>query len=199
MLNTFKFFIILYIFIHNNTFSNSNKNSIINYLENFQTLQSNFIQVNNNGETVLGKLYVSRPGKFRIEYSQIPLLIICDSKRLAIINKDLNNISFHRLEEIPVGILLFRKLSFKDIKILKIIERDSTIIVNLINTKFKDKGFLEIKFEKSPLMMKKWTIFKTDKTKTEVFFDNLTFDIKNNKKLYDIELEDPRKIPFKIN
>ena len=118
---------------------------------------------------------------------------------MAIINKDLNNISFHRLEEIPVGILLFRKLSFKDIKILKIIERDSTIIVNLINTKFKDKGFLEIKFEKSPLMMKKWTIFKTDKTKTEVFFDNLTFDIKNNKKLYDIELEDPRKIPFKIN
>ncbi len=162
-------------------------------------MQSNFIQVNNNGETILGKIYISRPGKFRIEYSQIPLLIICDSKRLAIINKDLNNISFHRLEEIPVGILLFRKLSFKDIKILKIIERDSTIIVNLINTKFKDKGFLEIKFEKSPLMMKKWTIFKTDKTKTEVFFDNLTFDIKNNKKLYDIELEDPRKIPFKIN
>ena len=113
MLNTFKFFIILYIFIHNNTFSNSNRNSIINYLENFQTLQSNFIQVNNNGETILGKLYVSRPGKFRIEYSQIPLLIICDSKRLAIINKDLNNISFHRLEEIPVGILLFRKFSLE--------------------------------------------------------------------------------------
>ena len=47
--------------------------------------------------------------------------------------------------------------------------------------------------------MKKWTIFKTDKTKTEVFFDSLSLDRKLSPKLFDIESEDPRKIPFRIN
>lgn len=198
MNNMLKIFILLYIFIHNTSFSNANRNSIVSFLENFDTLQSDFVQINNNGEILSGKLFVSRPGKFRIEYLQIPLLIICDSKRLAVINKDLKSISFHLLDELPIGILLFKELSFSEIEILKIIEKDNIITAKVINSKFKDKGFLELRFEKSPFVMKKWTVFKTDDTKTEVFFDRLTLDYKIKAKLFDIELEDPRQIPFKI-
>ena len=107
------FFIFVYILIYNDSFSNVNKDKIIDYLESFSSLKSDFIQVNNNGEILSGRLFVSRPGKFRIEYKQIPLLLISDSKRLAVINKDLKNISFHKFEEIPAGVLLFKELSMK--------------------------------------------------------------------------------------
>ncbi len=191
--------ILLYIFIHNNSFSNVNRDAIINYLEGFNSLKSDFVQINNNGDVVSGSFFIERPGKFRIEYNQIPLLILSDSKRIAIVNKNLKSISFHNFNEIPVGVLLFKKLSLKNIKIFNLQEDENVVSVKIKNTEFNNHGFVEIMFEKKPFIMKKWTLFKNDKTKTEVFFDNLYFDNKLSPTLFDISREDPRKIPFQIN
>ena len=69
----------------------------------------------------------------------------------------------------------------------------------MIDKKYKDQGMLEILFEFNPFIMKKWTILKNNNTKTEVFFDNLSFDRKLSPKLFDIEFEDPRKVPWLNN
>ena len=190
--------ILIYIFIHNKAFSNINRDRILNYLESFSSLSSKFIQINNNGEILSGKLFVSRPGKFRIEYEQIPLILISDSKRLASVNKDLKSISFHSTNENPLSILLYKKLDMKKVKILNIIENENTLLVEIASTNFEDKGVIEILFETKPFKMKKWTVFKTDQTKTEVYFDNLFLNKSLPSRLFDIELEDPRKIPFQI-
>ena len=190
--------ILIYIFIHNKAFSNINRDRILNYLESFSSLSSKFIQINNNGDILSGKIFVSRPGKFRIEYEQIPLVLISDSKRLASVNKDLKSINFHRVNENPLSILLFKKLDMNKVKILKLVEKENTLLVELSSTQFEDKGIIEILFETKPFRMKKWTVFKTDQTKTEVFFDNLHLNKVLPSKLFNIELEDPRKIPFQI-
>ena len=114
-------------------------------------------------------------------------------------NKNLKSISFHNFNEIPVGVLLFKKLSLKNIKIFNLQEDENVVSVKIKNTEFNNHGFVEIMFEKKPFIMKKWTLFKNDKTKTEVFFDNLYFDNKLSPTLFDISREDPRKIPFQIN
>ena len=190
--------ILIYIFIHNKAFSNINRDRILNYLESFTSLSSKFIQINNNGEILSGKLFVSRPGKFRIEYEQIPLILISDSKRLASVNKDLKSISFHSTNENPLSILLYKKLDMKKVKILNLIENENTLLVEIASTNFEDKGVIEILFETKPFKMKKWTVFKTDQTKTEVFFDNLLLNKSLPSQLFDIESEDPRQIPFQI-
>tara|TARA_B100000886_G_scaffold259852_1_gene184728 strand:+ start:485 stop:1084 length:600 start_codon:yes stop_codon:yes gene_type:complete len=190
--------IIIYIFIHNKAFSNINRDRILNYLESFSSLSSKFIQINNNGDILSGKIFVSRPGKFRIEYEQIPLVLISDSKRLASVNKDLKSINFHSTNENPLSILLFKKLDLKKVKILNLVENENTLLVEISSTNFQDNGVIEILFETKPLRMKKWTVFKTDQTKTEVFFDNLFLDKNLPSRLFNIELEDPRKIPFQI-
>ena len=146
-----------------------------------------------------GELFVSRPGKFRIEYEQIPLLLISDSKRFASINKNLKSINFHRTNENPLSILLFKELDLKKIKILNLVENENTLLVKISSLNFEDNGVIEILFETKPFKMKKWTVFKTDQTKTEVFFDNLILNKNLPLKLFDIELVDPRQIPFKIN
>lgn len=191
-------FILLYIFIHNKAFSNVNRDRILNYLESFSSISSNFIQINNNGDILSGKIFVSRPGKFRIEYEQIPLILISDSKRLASVNKDLKSINFHRTNENPLSILLFKKLDMNKVKILNLIERENTLLAKISSINFEDKGIIEILFETKPLKMKKWTIFRKDQTKTEVFFDNLLLNKSLPSKLFSIESEDPRQIPFQI-
>tara|TARA_Y100001954_G_C15743003_1_gene569506 strand:+ start:411 stop:1010 length:600 start_codon:yes stop_codon:yes gene_type:complete len=198
MLKKIALIILIYIFIHNKAFSNINRDRILNYLESFSSLSSEFIQINNNGDILSGKIFVSRPGKFRIEYEQIPLVLISDSKRLASVNKDLKSINFHSTNKNPLSILLFKKLDMKEVKILNLVEKENTLLVEISSDNFEDKGFVEILFETKPLKMKKWTVFKTDQTKTEVFFDNLFLNKSLPSRLFDIELEDPRKIPFQI-
>ena len=86
----------------------------------------------------------------------------------------------------------------KQVKILKLVENENTLLVEISSPNFEDKGIIEILFETKPFKMKKWTVFKTDQTKTEVFFDNLLLNKNLPAKLFNIELEDPRKIPFQI-
>ena len=84
------------------------------------------------------------------------------------------------------------------VKILKLVENESTLLAEISSTNFEDKGMIEILFETKPFRMKKWTVYKIDQTKTEVFFDNLHLNKHLPSKLFNIELEDPRKIPFQI-
>ena len=86
----FCFIIILY----NKSFSDVNTDKIINYLSSFNTLKSNFIQVNTNGDILTGKIALIRPGKFRIEYNETSLLIISDGKKVAVINKDIKRYGY---------------------------------------------------------------------------------------------------------
>ena len=55
------FITLIYIFIHNDAISNVNRERIIDYLKNFFSLSSKFVQINNNGDVLSGKLFVSRP------------------------------------------------------------------------------------------------------------------------------------------
>ena len=103
----FCFIIILY----NKSFSDVNTDKIINYLSSFNTLKSNFIQVNTNGDILTGKIALIRPGKFRIEYNETSLLVISDGKKVAVINKDIKSISFYSLKDLPASMILFKDIS----------------------------------------------------------------------------------------
>ena len=70
--------------------------------------------------------------------------------------------------------------------------------VSLRDSKLKDKGVVEILFELRPLIMKKWTLYNKDKSRTEVFFNNIFLNKELPNRLFDIKLADPRKIPYKI-
>ena len=190
----FKKFLIIVIFslLYTKSFSNVNTDKIINYLNNFRTLKSKFIQVNQNGDILTGRVLLLRPGKFRIEYDQISLLIISNGRKVAVINKDIKNISFYSLNDLPSSILLFNDISLNLINILKSNDKD-----NVIEIEFERKGedqsdVIIIAFEKKPFIMKKWTILSKDNTKTTVTFSDLLLDTKISKISFDIEREDPR-------
>lgn len=184
----FCFIIILY----NKSFSDVNTDKIINYLSSFNTLKSNFIQVNTNGDILTGKIALIRPGKFRIEYNETPLLIISDGKRVAVINKDIKSISFYSLKDLPASMILFKDISLNAIHLLKSKNLENRIEITFTTNKKKNDEIIQITFEKQPLIMKKWSIDGLNETKTEIMFNNLLLDNQIDAKLFDIEREDPR-------
>ena len=182
----------LIIILYNKSFSDVNTDKIINYLSSFNTLKSNFIQVNTNGDILTGKIALIRPGKFRIEYNETSLLIICDGKKVAVINKDIKNISFYSLKDLPASLILFKDISLDTIHLLKSKNLENRIEITFTTNKKKDDEIIQITFEKQPLIMKKWSIDGLNETKTEIMFNNLLLDNKIDAKLFDIEKEDPR-------
>ena len=189
----FCFIIILY----NKSFSDVNTDKIINYLSSFNTLKSNFIQVNSNGDILTGKVVLIRPGKFRVEYNEISVLIISDGRKVAVINKDIKNISFYSLKDLPASMILFKDISLNNIHLLKMKNLENRIEITFRTNKKKNDEKIHVTFEKQPLIMKKWEIDRPDNNKTEIMFNNLLLDNKIDLKLFDIEIEDPRVIPWK--
>ena len=185
------------IFLYNKSFSDVNTDKIINYLSSFNTLRSNFIQVNSNGDVLTGKLALIRPGKFRVEYNEISMLIISDGRKVAVINKDIKNISFYSLKDLPASMILFKDISLNNIHLLKSKNLENRIEITFSTNKKKDDEKIHITFEKQPLIMKKWEINRLDNNKTEIMFNNLLLDNEIDLKLFDIEREDPRIIPWK--
>ena len=185
------------IFLYNKSFSDVNTDKIINYLSSFNTLRSNFIQVNSNGDILTGKLALIRPGKFRVEYNEISMLIISDGRKVAVINKDIKNISFYSLKDLPASMILFKDISLNNIHLLKSKNLENRIEITFSTTKNKDDEKIHITFEKQPLIMKKWEIDRLNNNKTQIMFNNLLLDNQIDSKLFDIEREDPRIAPWK--
>ena len=182
----------LFIFISSSLKSDENIKKIFSYLENFSSLKSDFIQINNNGNILTGKIFLSRPGKIRIEYNENPLVVISDGKKVATVNKKLKNVTFYSLNDIPVKMLLYKDFDLNKIKILNYREKDNNLFLNLTEYKFAEQGFVEIIFEKNPFQMKKWTVISNDQSKTEILLNNLEFNSKIEKNKFDISEEDPR-------
>ena len=182
----------LFIFISSSLKSDENIKKIFSYLENFSTLKSDFVQINNNGSILTGKILLSRPGKIRIEYNENPLVVISDGKKVATVNKKLKNVIFYSLNDIPIKMLLYNEFELEKVKILNYREKDNNLFLNLTEKKFAEEGFVEIIFEKNPFQMKKWTVISNDQSKTEVLLNNLEFDLEIKKNKFDISEEDPR-------
>ena len=186
----FTFFI--FIFIHKNVLCNANQEMVIKYLTNFDTLESDFIQINNDGETNTGKILITRPGKIRIQYNENPLLIISDGKRLATINKSIQNITYYNLKDIPVSLLLYKNFEKEKILIKETKEYENLIKITLLNTQVDNNNFVEIVFEKKTFLNEEMDRFQDKFNKTEVLLNNLKINRKILSKNFDIDIEDPR-------
>ncbi len=182
----------LIVFVYKSSFSNTNEQKILKYLQNFDSLKSDFIQVNNNGNVLSGKITILRPGKVRVEYNEIPLLIISDGKKIASINKELDSITFYRIKDIPLALLLFKNFSLKNVQILDYFDLENQLQIRLKEKDKESEDFIDILFEKNTFTLKKWTVFKNKSNKTEVLLENVRLNNKINKKIFEIEEEDPR-------
>ena len=182
----------IFVFLSFSLKSNDEVDDVLRYLSQFNSLKTDFIQINNNGNISSGKIFLKRPGKIRIEYEDQPLLIISDGRKIATINKKIKNISFYSLEDIPIKLLLFHDINNEKINIEKLLKKENFIKLKLTEKGFEDRGYIELIFEDEPFQMKKWTIFKKDKSKTEILLNNLQLNINLKSDKFDISKEDPR-------
>ena len=153
---------------------------IENYLNSIQTIQSEFIQINNTGAVETGKFLLKKPGKMRFEYN-LPSqhLVISSGFLLVIIDKKSSGEPQRYLaSKIPLFQLTKNKLSFEQSNSVKALfsENNNTHLI-LFNSKKPKDGELELVFSNTPIRLKEWVLTNYMGERTRVLMENLQTNI----------------------
>jgi outer membrane lipoprotein-sorting protein len=157
------------------------------YLNGITTLQARFVQVDPDGKSHEGDLYISRPGKMRLVYDPpTPMLMVADGKFLIYVDTQMKDVSHIDLNDTPAGLLLKQNLSFSDpaVKVLGVKEGAGTVEITASMAKDPAAGKLTMVFTDAPFELKQWRVLDAQHKEVVVTLDNVRLGVKLDSKLF---------------
>ena len=162
---------------------------IQDYMNRITTLQSTFLQASSNGGYAEGTLYLSRPGKMRIEYDPpAQFLIVADGTWLIYNDKELEQMTHLPLGSTPAAIIVDEKMSLfgDDPKVTRIERGPGVIAVTLVSN--DDEGSITLVFGDRPLVLKKWIVIDAQGVRTSVSLLSSQIGVALDDKLFKVKL-----------
>ncbi len=160
------------------------------YLNGINTLQARFTQVNPDGSSNEGDLYISRPGKMRLAYDPpTPMLMVADGAFLIYVDTQMKDASHVDLNDTPAGLLLKKDLSFKDTDIKLGGVKSATGTVEIVASMAKDPtaGKLTLIFTEAPFELKQWRVLDAQRKEVVVTLQNVRLGGKMDPALFKYE------------
>jgi outer membrane lipoprotein-sorting protein len=156
------------------------------YLNNIHTLQSRFEQISGEGGIATGTIYLSRPGKMRVEYDPpVPILLVATDGRIWYYDKKLEEVSFFDLKDTPAWFLLQDNVRFGGDITVDNLEREPAVLrVTLTETKNPDLGKATVVLSDHPLELKKWQILDAQQKNVTVTLDDPHYGVPLNPSLF---------------
>ena len=190
ILNILFFFISLIFLFYNFDISASQKTennyyAVKEYLRDLNTLEANFIQINSDGDTKRGKIFLNLPGKLRIDYKEPDdLLITSNGFWLTVQNKKLKQTNNLPLDRTPLNLFLTKKFKFEDNSNIKFKTENEVITLTFFGDEKVKESKFELEFNSNPLKLRKWIIIDEFENKTSVMLQNIKMDVKLSNKLF---------------
>lgn len=160
---------------------------IEDYLNRIETVRAQFLQASSNGELAEGELYISRPGRLRIEYQPpVPILVVADGTFLIYNDRELNQVSYIPLGSTPAGILLDERISLTggDLTITGFTKEKGTFHVTLVRTDNPMEGSLTLVLTDAPLTLRKWAVTDAQGIVTNVSLVKAEFGVPLDPELF---------------
>lgn len=169
------------------------------YLNNIKTLSSEFIQVspyNSEGDSPTsfsnGKMYLSRPGKARWEYTNpVPQIIIVKDKQLIYYDKELEQVSYLELDGGLSTFLTNEKIDFfsSNFNIISFLEDDGgfSFVIEEKKSDEENKNLneqLRLVFYNDPMSILRFSFKDVNGRVTTVEFKQPTLDIAIDDELF---------------
>lgn len=169
---------------------------IESYFDAITTMSARFYQVTSEGGVAEGRLYLSRPGRLRVDYNPpIPLQIIADGKNLILFDRELNSADAIGLDDTPAGVLLRPNLNLgSDIKISGFSRARSVLRLTLFDGENPDAGTLALTFSDKPLVLRKWAVTDPQGIVTTVALLDARFGMELDPELF--VFKDPQELYF---
>lgn len=168
------------------------------YLNNISTMRARFLQIGANDALSEGWVYISRPGKLRVEYDPpTPVLIIGDGSWLIYHDSELEQTTYRSLGSSLAGFLVQKTVRLGDAVTVTGIERGPGVIrVKLVKSDEAEEGSLALTFSDRPLVLRQWTITDADGQATQIALINAQFGLSLDGALF--EFTEPPEEDFTV-
>lgn len=141
-----------------------------NYLNGIRTLSARFLQISDSGGTAEGRLYLSRPGKLRLEYDPpVPILLVTSGGFLVHYDKQLNSVSYLPIDSTPAGLLVRDHIALSgDVTVTKVERGPGSLRLTLVQSKDSQAGRLTLAFSERPFALSNWQVTDAQGSVTRV-------------------------------
>ncbi|MFN4283665.1 MAG: LolA family protein [Alphaproteobacteria bacterium] len=156
------------------------------YLNGIRTLQSDFMQVAQNGATAQGTVAIRRPGNMRIEYAPpSPHLIVTSGSFLVYVEKALKQTSHIPLDSTLAGFLVREQIKLSGDVTVTAFEKDKGVIrVTLAQSDEREAGQLTLVFSDAPLQLRQWSVMDSQGQTTRISLMDPQFGVPVDPKLF---------------
>lgn len=145
------------------------------YLNSLTTAQADFKQVNADGSTATGKLFIKRPGRARFEYTADKTLVLASGGQVAIFDPKSNQpAEQYPLARTPLNLVLAPKVDLSRAKMVVGHTSDGeTTSVVAQDPEHPEYGAIRMVFSENPVRLRQWVITDQGGAKTAVILGDL--------------------------
>jgi outer membrane lipoprotein-sorting protein len=144
------------------------------YLNALKTFRARFLQIDNSGGTAEGTLYLSRPGKLRVDYDPPnPNLLIANGSFLIHYDRQLKSPAYLSLDSSPAGMLVREHVALSgDVAVLGVEHGPAVLRVTVAQTKDLRAGKVTFAFEERPFILTSWQVTDPQGAVTRIALSN---------------------------
>lgn len=140
------------------------------YLNGIKTLKARFLQIDSQGGTAEGTLYISRPGKLRVDYDPPnPNLLIANNGLLIHYDRQLKAPAYLPLNSTPAGLLVRDHLTLSgDVTVVGVKHGPEVLRVTVTQTTDPRAGQVTFVFGEKPFVLNSWEVTDAQGAQTRV-------------------------------
>ena len=166
------------------------------YLNSLKTAEAAFTQVNADGTTAKGKLFLQRPGRMRFEYTGDDTLVLASGGQVAIFDPKSNQIAEqYPLKRTPLNLILDERIDLAQARMVVGHDSDGkSTSVLAQDPKHPEFGTIRLVFSEAPIALRKWVITDEAGNQTVVVLEALKPGVAVTPSMFSIVAEqDARK------
>lgn len=156
------------------------------YLNGITTLRAHFLQIDSQGGTAEGNLYLDRPGRLRVDYKPPnPNLLIANYGLLLHYDRQLKTSAYLPLNSTPAGLLVRPHLSLSgDVHVLSVAHGPAVLHVTVDQTSDPRAGQVTFDFGERPFVLNSWDVTDAQGATTKVTLYDVEAGITLDPKLF---------------
>jgi len=145
------------------------------YVNSITTFKADFVQIAPNGATARGTLWISRPGRLRVEYRPpVKLRIFATPQWLIVEDCKVKEPQYLPLRSTPAGILIQERISLSGEFTVSGVKRENQwVTITIVETRSPEKGQMRLVFRANPLQLIGWTVIDQNGGPTQVSLENV--------------------------
>lgn len=165
------------------------------YFNGLKTLSARFQQFGETGQTAEGQIFLSRPGRMRLEYDPpVPLLLIANNGLLLQYDKDLKTAAYVPLGSTPAAIILRDRVELSgDVTVTQVERGPGVLRVTVTQTEDPHAGRITLGFSEQPFALVHWRVVDAAGVSTQVALHELRADVPLQQSLFVFTPDEPER------